>query len=142
MSGRTVRALAVLAVVLGVLAMHGLAGGHHVAAPAGPAATAIAAADQDAQPHTAAHDLLTAAASAPVHELVGGCQADCSEHASGLLVLCLAVLLAVVGTASLRRHSGARRVALGDDPPPHVRARASVPRRRLDLVADLCISRT
>ena len=142
LSGRAVRALAVLAVVLGVLAMHGLTGGHHGAASVGPAATAGADADHGAQPHAAEHDLLAAAATAPVHELVGGCHADCSERASGLLLLCIAVLLAVVSAVSLRRVSGARRIGLDAGPSQHVRTRATVPRRRLDLVADLCISRT
>ena len=143
------RLLAVLAVVLGLLAMHGLVSGHHVVAdrpgagpghgrsvsPAHLAPVVGAAAHPDHAAERAAAPAPPAAASA--HP---ACP-DCSDQA--LALLCLAVLtLGVAGL--LRLHAGQ----------PHRPVRAALlrvparaaPRRPVlrppDLVADLCVSRT
>lgn len=146
---RATRLLAVLAVVLGVLAMHGLVGGHHgsVSIVAGPTAS-------DVNAHSAEHAVdrlivvqdgllsAAAAATAPVHDLTDSCDGGCSEHASGLLLLCVAVLLAV-GVARARRLADRTwRSTPSTGPPTNGRPRSTAPNRRWDLVADLCISRT
>ncbi len=146
--GRANRVLAMLAIVMGVLAMHGLVGGHHGTVPIVAAATASDAtgppADHTAgRLHTIQHGMLGAAATAttPVHDLPGGCDGECSEHPSGLLLLCVAVLLAagVALAPGLASRTWRTAPAIG---PPGRRLLTTAPARRFDLVADLCISRT
>ena len=148
-SGRARRVLAVLAIALGVLAMHGLAGGHHGAVPALPSLTAAVTADGQhatdaAHPADhAAHDVLAVAAVvSPLHGLGDGCDGDCSEHPSGLLLLCMAVLLAAAGAVALGLGRRTWRTVPSTGPPLAGRLRRTAPPRRLDLVAELCVSRT
>lgn len=150
--GRAQRVLAVLAVTLGVLAMHGLAGGHHGAVPTLPSVTAAAAVlEQHAAgaAHAAGHAGHRAldagasvAAAAPLPGLADRCDGDCSEHPSGLLLLCAAVLLAAAGLLALRLARRTWRTLPTTGPPQLWGPRATAPLRRLDPVADLCISRT
>lgn len=147
--GRARRVLAVLAVALGVLGMHGLAGGHHGAVPALSLAAAATAAEQHSvgAAHAGEHaadDMLAAgaASSAALHGLADGCGADCSGRPSGLLLLCAAVLVAASGWLVLGLAGRTWRTVVAAGPPPVRRPRTTAPPRRLDLVADLCISRT
>lgn len=144
--GRTRRVFAVLAVAVGVLAMHGLAGGHHGAVPVLTPLSPVgsAAHEHSAPAGGAGHELLAGplTATAPLHGLVGACAGDCDDHPSGLLLLCVAVLLAA-GLAlilGLARRTWRTVPATGPPPAPQPRTKASL--RRLDLVADLCVSRT
>lgn len=146
--GRGQRLLAVLAIVLGVLAMHGLVGGHHGTGSTVAAATPHEATDHPTdhtagRVHTVQHGLLgtAAAAIAPVHDLAGGCDGECSEHTSLLPLLCVAVLLAagLAVAPGLASRTWRTTPATG---PPGRRLLMTTPVRRLDLVADLCISRT
>lgn len=143
--GRVARVLAVLAIALGVLAMHALSGGHHGGVPVIPATTGSVAAHDVAGPlHGAEHHLLAAAAAtaAPLQDVAGGCDGECSERSSGLLLLCMAVMLAAASALALRLESRTRRTAARSASAPGGRARTTAPGRPLDLVADLCISRT
>lgn len=148
--GRARRVLVVLTLALGVLAMHGLAGGHHAGVPALPSLTAAAAtvAQHPAEAAhiagRAAHDVLSAGVASPtaLHDLAGGCGADCSEHPSGLLLLCAAVLLAASGALVLGLARRTWRTVPETSPPQGTSPRRTAPPRRVDLVADLCISRT
>lgn len=149
--GRARRVLAVLAIVLGTLAMHGLASGHHGAVPALPAlTTATTAAEQHAvgaahAAERAGHQALAAGAVAawPLRDvLTGGCDGDCGEHPSRLVLLCAAVLLAAGGAFVVGLGQRTWRTVPATGPPLVGRSRATAPLRRLDLVADLCVSRT
>jgi len=147
------RLLALLAVVLGLLAMHGLASTHHAAAGPGSAPTAAAAvaapkdragahrhepASSGAREATAASSALPDGAVAPADPACGD---DCS---SGLAVLCAAVLAA--GTAWLVIAAAARGCRLAPAAGGVPQARAPATGRRLltgpDPVAELCVSRT
>lgn len=146
--GRARRVIAVLAIAVGVLAMHGLASGHHGAVPALTATTAAveqhAAGAAHAAEH-AGHQALAAGATAaaPLHDvLAGGCDGDCGEHPSGLALLCAAVLLAAAGAMVLGLAKRTWRTVPSTGPPERARTSTSAPLRRLDPVADLCISRT
>lgn len=141
---RAARLLAVLALLLGLLAMHGLVGGHHAPLAAVTASAALgqppdaAAAPAGQHGHAAPH---TATASpASLSSLAAGCP-DCAGH--GLAVLCLAVLSAgltlLVGLLARRARAAglaALRPAalLRGGPPLHLRPP--------DLVAQLCVCRT
>jgi hypothetical protein len=131
-SVRSARVLAALAVIAGVLAMHGLATSHHstAAAPLTPAVMAAAQA-VDGHPHaskgatTASHD----------------CDLLCQSGEHGLALLCAAVLLTAAGSVLvLRQRTGLLPRTSG--PPPATRPVATAPPRSFDLVAELCISRT
>ena len=160
-----VRLLGLLAVVLGLLAMHGLASAHHAAAAppvhAPPVHAPSAAADhslllpQDlAGTHRHDHGapgspaaagtataagLLDVAGAGPA---VPGCGDDCP---SGLAVLCAAVIAAAAATAWLVAATARRRV-LAAPARGGPRPRAPDAARRLlpgpDPVAELCVSRT
>lgn len=140
------RLLALFAVLVGLLAMHGVASSHHSPASAAERHSAAAVQAHDV-PHAPAHHGVAAAGS-PVEQPTGPlaapggprCDTDC---ATGLMALCVAVLVAaVVATAVLLRHRaypwGSRpaldtaRAPTGDrlaPPPP-------------DPVRELCVSRT
>lgn len=147
--GRTARVIAVLALALGVLAMHVLAGGHHGAAADLPtsmtdAGTAHAAETGRALEH-GGHELLAAAATAaaaPLNVARDVCDGDCSEHPAALLLLCVAILIAAGRALALTLQSRAWGHAPKTGPPTRVRPGTTAPPRRVDLVADLCISRT
>ena len=139
--------LALLAILLGLLAMHGLASSHH-----GPAAAAAEHTDAGSPSHDAAgttdHDAADAALSAesstgsPASPAGPSCDGDCP---SAFLTLCVAVLAAAAALAAavvlLRRRPYRRAIAAGaptssmpadarDDVPPP------------DPVRELCVSRT
>ena len=155
------RLLGLLAVVLGLLAMHGLASAHHAAAsaaapvhaPSSSAGHSLLPPDRDgthphhhdglASPATAgpatAAGLLDVAGAGPA---VPGCDDDCP---SGLAALCAAVLAAAAATAWLVG-AAARRPAAVAPARGGPRPRAPAAARRLlpgpDPVAELCVSRT
>lgn len=147
LGSRAARVLAVLAILLGVLAMHGLAGGHHgtvpVAGGAAAATTGHPSAHSVAGALDIAHEGLAAAAAAVplVNDVAAGCEGACSEGASGLMLLCVAVLSAVAAAVLRARATMARRVPDGAGLPGPRPLTAVLPRPR-DPVADLCISRT
>lgn len=150
------RALAVVALVAGLLAMHGLATGHHApahasGAPTAHAVTAVAAdaasaaADDGAlPPHHAAEAV--AHVPTPAEQLLtlgppGECGSDCPDAAAAK-ALCLAVLTGLALALHLAR---SRHVALlhrrrGAACRP--RAPGAAPHSCPDLVSELCISRT
>lgn len=140
------RILAVVVAAAGVLAMHGLVTGHHgithLAPPGGTVVAAVAPAASSAAGHASA--VVTAALSEkpPSEGASHGCHSGCPEPTPAVVVLCVAVLLSV-GTV-LARLAGARpgRLAPKTTPPRVVRPPRLVPPRRLDVVAELCISRT
>ena len=147
------RPLALLAVLVGLLAMHGLASTHHSPASAaehssGPAERHSAAAVQAHDgPHAPAHHG-AAAAGSPAQQPTGpraapsgpACDTDC---VTGLVALCVAVLAAaVVATAVLLRHRACpwgSRPALGTARAPTAARLAPSPP---DPVRELCVSRT
>jgi hypothetical protein len=133
-SVRPTRALAVLAVIAGILAMHGLATGHH-GASATPLVPALVAAVDQAGGHAApAHTHSEAAQHGDCHLLCQG-----GEHA--LALLCGAVLLAAAGGALvLRQRAGLLPLPTG--PPVRPLTSTAAPPRSFDPVAELCISRT
>lgn len=135
------RALAVLAVLLGLVAMHGLASTHHAAA-----ATAVrGAAQHQAEPTAPKHPQHAAvpaiekAAAAVAGPEGPACGDDCTD----LAVLCVAVLTGVMLGALLL---AGRRAALLPAPPRHGHAALRAPPvrhvRGPDLVKELCVSRT
>lgn len=131
---RSARLLPLLAVFVGVVAMHGLATAHHGAAPLTPAVMAVAdVVDGHALPAARA---LVAAPDA--HDCDQLCQGG--EH--GLALLCAAMLLtAVAGVLVLRRRTGVL-LPRTTGPPRSTRLRSVASLRSIDLVAELCISRT
>lgn len=157
------RLLGLLAVLLGLLAVHGLAGGHHAAA-ASPLTPAVAHAaawaahdDGDGRAgHGHAHDLSAAAAAdrpaesgttghvawsaAPALPEPAACDGDCRTDVA---LVCLAVL-ATAGAVALLAAACRRRAR-----PRLVRHRAAgllppqgSPPAAPDPVEDLCVSRT
>ena len=117
-----------LAVVFGVLTMHGQANAQHHA-PAAPSASAHLVAD-------AAH----AAHAAPA--TTSDCDGECSTDAHGLMALCVAVLVAAFAALILTQ-AGRRPLLLSlrGPPAPLLPGRTAVPRPR-DATTELCISRT
>lgn len=130
---RSARLLPLLAVIVGVIAMHGLATAHHGAAPLTRAVMAVGdVVDGHALP--AARALATAP---DTHDCGLLCQGG--EHS--LALLCAAMLLtAATGVLVLRRRSGVLPRTTG--PPRSTRLRSVASLRSIDLVAELCISRT
>lgn len=155
---RGVRLLAVLALLTGVLAMHGLAPGHQRAAqtltqtaarmamatPAAGPAQLSAHASGSVTTASAAHAPAAVPASLAVQ---APCDSGCPDAGHGPSTLCLAVLTAAAAATAaaavlaLVAHRGPARVLRR---PPSVLTHARPPRRprRIDLVADLCICRT
>ncbi|MCU1691430.1 MAG: conserved rane protein of unknown function [Frankiales bacterium] len=141
---RAARPLAVLAVLLGLLAMHGLVGAHHAAAATSthqaPAAGAVHHHGPAGAPFaTPAHATVVARA---VAVLVDGPGASCDGDCAHLGELCLAVLTGAALALLLARRGPAplllaptRRAPRGAGPPgQHARGP--------DPVRELCISRT
>lgn len=151
------RLLGLFAVVLGLLAMHGLASSHHAAAAVpGQARSEVAAAPASAQPRAGTHRHeqtapdaggAVAAAAGPFGVAVPGptvpaCDDDCPD---GWAVLCVAVVAAAAAGAALVA-AAARRRAVAASAPGLPQARAPAAARRVlpgpDPVAELCVSRT
>lgn len=137
-SGRAVRALSVLAVLVGLLAMHGIASNEHHSAVA---ASTLAGALPSTGGADAGHAHAAAAEPAAAVQ-AGACDPACSDGDSGLLLLCVAVLLAsgAVLLLRLRPRAGPRPRRAG--PPLRISARAPAPPRSFDVVAEFCVSRT
>lgn len=132
LSVRGARVLAALAVIVGVLAMHGLATAHH-GASAAPLTPAVIGATQtgDGHPHT------SQVAATTSHD----CGLLCQSGEHGLALLCAAVLLTAAASVLVLR----QRIALlprSTGPPRTTRPPVATPPRSFDLVAELCISRT
>ncbi len=122
------RLLALLAVLLGLLALHGLVSDHHAAAAAPVLGGARGSTSSAAQHAAPAHEHPAAAWTAGGATVVGQvptpphCDADCP---GSIAKLCVAVLVAAA-TASLL----ARRPIRGALPDrAHLQARAPTPRR-------------
>jgi len=133
-SVRVARALAVLAVLAGVMAMHGLATVHHGATATPVLRAVVAAVHADGHAHA---PLAAQAAGVDEHDCDLLCQGN--EHA--LALLCFAVLLAAAsGVLVLRQPTGLLPRRTG--PPSRPLLRTAAPPRSGDLVAELCVSRT
>jgi hypothetical protein len=138
------RALAVLTVLLGLLAMHGLASTHHAAAAT--TASQHGAAQHDPAPADASAVQHHAAGAAVVHDtadvLAAPAGPACAEDCPYLALLCVAVLTgAALVLVTARRRSSPLVVS-----PARVRAPAPAPPVRHaqgpDPVRELCVSRT
>ena len=135
------RGLAVLAVLLGLLAMHGLASTHHAAAAAPGQHSAAQQLAVPTAPDHHQHEAVPAVVPGAVAVAAPdgpGCDDDCPD----LAVLCVAVL---VGAALLATLLARRRAPLLGTPPRHDRADRTPPARVArppDPVRDLCVSRT
>lgn len=137
------RGLALLAVLVGLVAMHGLGGTQHHTAPPQAAVSLTASTHHVAHAVVAAghsvHGAVQGAVDATGEQLAAACHDTCSQ--SGAAALCLAVLttaaaaLVAAGRTRVRRAEPASAVRLAS-------AVRAPPRPPFDLVADLCISRT
>jgi hypothetical protein len=132
-SVRSARVLAALAVIAGVLAVHGLATAHHgtSAATLTPAFMAVAQA-VDGHPHT------SLAAATASHD----CDLLCQSGEHSLALLCAAVLLTAAASVLVLRKRTGLLLPRRTGPPTATRPVATAPPRSFDLVAELCISRT
>ncbi len=152
---RVRHALCVLAVVVGLLAMHGLANVHHAAPPV-LGESAAAAGGAAVQTHSPAHGATSpaggqgsayaaAALAGPplLADASGLCDATCAGGAHGLFLLCVGVLLAAAAVA-LTGQAARRRPVIGvrRTPPVKLRPRRIALPRGLDPVTELCTSRT
>ena len=149
--GAAARLLALLAVVLGLLAMHGLASTHHAAASPVHLHPATAGVPLQPQERAGSHQheavvsgARTAALSARALALpVPACGDECP---SDVAVLCAAVVAVAAATAWRLAAAAARQgvpascVHGAPQPRGPDAARRLVPRP--DLVAELCVSRT
>lgn len=145
-SGRAARLLAGLAVVVGLLAMHGTVGAHHGPAdPPGPAATAREAMPPAVMPPAVMPPavMTTAVMTTPVDVLAASpALPACSAGCGPMTALCLAVLAAAgLAVAHALRGTAAPR-ALGPGPLARVRPSTARRARGPDPVRELCISRT
>ena len=139
------RLLGVFAVLLGLLAMHGLASSHHASASAAEH-TAAAAQPHDPAwaepPHLAAANV--AAAQEPAGPVAAPAGPSCDDDCAALVTLCVAVLAATVAVAVVLLRRRCRRCALTASAdravpaPPSARAALPPP----DPVRELCVSRT
>lgn len=141
-----VRLLAVLALVLGVLAMHGVAGAHSAAAavPVPAAAThlgVVPAMGMPGQVPAQAQPQVQTAAGSP-HAVAAGCAASCPAPGHTGALLCLAVLTVAAALLLVLGRPGGYGAPLRAPRAPLAIRCAGPPRRRLDLVADLCVCRT
>ena len=136
-----VRAFAVLAVLLGLLVMHGIATAHHAQA-AGPEQGAVVLQHGSQAPshHGFEAPLVTAQAAAQVAPAGLPCLDGCS---SGLVTLCLAIAVTAVALALGRsRGRPAGRGVVGRPAPVRVPGSARRTRPPPDPVRELCVSRT
>jgi hypothetical protein len=146
MSGRRTlsRALAVLVVLAGLLAMHALATEHHVSSTHDRGADLAAGQTTAVAVHHAAEGLASALVTAPERPLelsAANCDPACPAS-SPTTALCLAVLSGFALVLHLARTRPRDLPARRRGPTPRTRpTRVAVPRRR-DPVAELCISRT
>lgn len=138
---RAARLFALLALLLGLLAMHGLASSHHATAAVSAQQHDVDAAEPAAD-HSVAPPTVSAhrdASAAAVEPAGASCNQDCLP---GLAMLCLAVLATTAIAAVLAR----RRRRISFTTPRHERAPDPSPPGRLpprpDPVAELCVSRT
>ena len=134
------RVFAVLAVLLGLLAMHGLASTHHAAAATSAAQTAAVADTPPAHDH--GHGAAPTAAVQHDRALLTGPGASCDDDCPDLAVVCVAVLTGAALALLLARRGSAQphiaqapREAAVNEPP--VRSA-----RAPDPVKELCVSRT
>ncbi len=141
-SARAARVIAVLAVLFGLLAMHGIASAHHAQAT-GPEQGAVAQQHGPEAPshHEAAKPLIAAQEAGEVAPADLPCDGECP---SGLATLCLAIVATAVALAlgvSLGRATGRVVVAR---PAAVVRAPGSARPAPPppDPVRELCVSRT
>lgn len=142
------RVVATLAVLLGLLAMHGLASSHHALAEPAHAAPAAAAHNDRAPAPALDHHRVQPAATTAQHDAAvpaGPGGPACDKNCSALTALCvtiLAVVAAAVALALARKQSVRPAYA-----PDQMRTRAIRPPSRVPLappdpVTELCVSRT
>lgn len=148
--GQGARLLAVLAVLLGLLAMHAVASGHHAAAsPPAPGAVPVTASlptQIDHPGHAGTHDQVMSAAQ-PAAQPAAAAPAgpSCHDDCWSVTALCVAVLVGVALMLLLRARGRASRL-LRIPARPRAPAPAPAPKvrhaRGLDPVRELCVSRT
>jgi len=140
---RATRALAVLTLIAGILAMHALATGHH-GATASPVLTSVLNVSDAVKRHVHAATVAAGAAVDGSQEILTGqhdCDGACEGGEHALALLCVAVLLAAgASVLVLRQRTGLLPRRTG--PPSRAVTRSPAPPRTPDLVAELCISRT
>lgn len=132
------RALAVLAVLIGLLAMHGLTSTHHAAAATTSAQHHPAPADASPVHHHAA-------GAAVVHDnaaLADSPGASCDETCPDLAVLCIAVLTGAALALLLARRRSSPLLPSSDRPRGPAPAPAVRHTQGPDPVRELCVSRT
>ncbi len=143
---RPARLLAVLALIVGLLAMHGVASAHHAAAT--PAPPHVSAADARAtHPHVVDSAAGVVAATQQAARARAGpadpaCQGECPTAAAGL---CVIVLTGAALGLLLRRRRRRRTAPLRFAPAPLPSRSAAPPVRHArgpDPVRELCVSRT
>lgn len=158
------RLLALLAVVLGLLAMHGLVSSHHGAAAVPGHVAGMAVADEHAEGapsgaeldpgspaavHTAARTAAATTQALPGPGSAGpdrsSCDGDCPQEWAAACVVALAAAAGAAAALALA-HAAARRPVLPTRPGGGLRLRAPAPPQQLrtspDPVAELCVSRT
>jgi hypothetical protein len=143
-TGRAARPLAILAVLIGLLAMHGLSSTHHAAAASPPPHSALPpAASPEADPGTHHQAVARPAAPPDIVAFVGEPGASCDDTCTDLAMLCVAVLTgAALALVLARRRSSP---LLPAPARPGVPAPAGPPVRYArgpDPVRELCVSRT
>lgn len=137
---RAARPLAVLAVLLGLLAMHGLASTDHAAAASAAPHAAATSPEDDATAHHHAADKPEAPHDAVA--LLGSPGAACDETCPDLAMLCLAVLAGAALAMLLARRRSSPGLAAPARPRGPVRAPPVRHARGPDPVRELCVSRT
>ena len=132
---------AVLAVLLGLLAMHGLASTHHAAAATSAAQTAAVADTPPAHDH--GHGAAPTAAVQHDRALLTGPGATCDDDdCADLAALCVAVLTGAALALLLARRGSAQPLLAQAPRGAAVRAPPVPPARAPDPVKELCVSRT
>ena len=142
MARAATRALAVLAVLLGLLAMHGLASTHHAAASTAPHAAqadVAPAAEVEGAHH---HALAMSAAEHDAVALAADPGAPCDETCPDLAVLCVAVLTGAALALLLARRSSSPLLLAPASPRVPAPAPPVRHARGPDPVRELCVSRT
>lgn len=140
------RWLAVLAVLLGLLAMHGLGSPHHAAAASGATHAALPAAatspDDDAHAHHHRHAAAKPEVPHDAVALLGSPGASCDGACPDLAMLCVAVLAGAALALLLTRRRSCPALATPARPRDPARAPPVRHARGPDPVRELCVSRT
>jgi hypothetical protein len=138
------RALLALAVAVGVLAMHGVVTTHHAAERATSAGTSSADSAVAAMTRvtTGAATMVHAAPATATGMTDRPCMPGCSDQGHGALMLCVALLSTAAIAVLLALTHTRERTATALRPPRLIRPGRTATARRVDVVAELCTSRT